>query len=1116
MAKPKVKYRLERDSGFVVENYNWAKPFSNFFPGIAGNWGVPLWGYYVSKNQAVCSVGVRDKDGQILPFESFNHACDSVGSRGFRTFARIDNGSVYEPFRKTANGSVTQKMTMTAGELILEEINLDLGVAFEVTYFALPDLPVGVFARHSRVRNLNRQRRKLDWIDGVCRVLPHGVGYERSKFVARHVEAMMGVELQKNAALFKLRQSAEDTERIEEVPGGNYYVALADGQVVDRDGLIVDPDRVFGDLVDFDYPWVFSDKGLRAIRSLGQATAARTPCAFTGLSRMLEPNDSSEIVTLLGYAPDGQAVKDLVDRVGDTSFLAAKRLDNQKNLAQIENLSFTVSGRPELDAYAGRNFLDNVIRGGLPLVVDTAKGKSAFYVFSRQNGDLERDYHWFVVEPSYLSQGTGHYRSVLQNRRCDTWFFPEVEDINLHTFMSLIQLDGYNPLEVGPQTYEVVDRQGFELWLRATVRSRKGASAHQELMEYASRPFSPGELIMEMERRDGGLAESRGEIVAKLLSFCRPGEVGGLHEGFWVDHWTYNLDLLDTYLQVYPDRLWELLVGRDDYTYFDNPDVILPRAEKTVLHDGERVRRYGAVVRDAKKVEAIENRSVDPYRARTKRGKGQVYETNLLVKLLTVLVNRMATLDPSGVGVEMEADKPGWNDSMNGLPSLFGSSLNETLELLRCARFMRQSIEELGEQAKASDTKQGGVRVPAELADLMESLKPLLRSRARARTNRAVLKYWEASNAAKERYRQETKYGVTGEERPVTFRKLSSFVGLCERLLEKIFEPGERSRAGDEVVNEKGLPHTYFVNEVTGFERTGGVSHQGHPLVEPGGWKQRPVKPFLEGPVHYMKVFPERAGDVYRAVRRSPLFDRKLKMYKSCENMSNEDPELGRAVGAYPRGWLENESIYLHMEYKYLLEILRSGLCDEYFEDIRTALVPFMDPKVHGRSILEGASFTVSSAFEDPKYHGQAFQPRLSGITCEFVHAWTLMVAGPQPFGLGPEGGLELALEPRLPGWLFTRTATTRNYHDPVDGWREVRIPKGCFAFKLLGRCLVTYRNGARLPTYGKRGVGVTSLELHRRDGGAFTIDGPVVPSPYAERVREGGIHQIVAYLGSE
>ena len=61
--------------------------------------------------------------------------------------------------------------------------------------------------------------------------------------------------------------------------------------------------------------------------------------------------------------------------------------------------------------------------------------------------------------------------------------------------------------------------------------------------------------------------------------------------------------------------------------------------------------------------------------------------TTLLGKILTLVVNKLASLDPCGVGIEMEADRPGWCDAMNGLPGLLGSSVNETIELKRLADF---------------------------------------------------------------------------------------------------------------------------------------------------------------------------------------------------------------------------------------------------------------------------------------------------------------------------------------------------------------------------------------------------------------------------------------------
>ena len=62
----KVRYYLNRNGEFVIENYHLAKPFSSFFPGIAGLWGIPAWVFYVNRGQGIASFGIRDKDHPIM------------------------------------------------------------------------------------------------------------------------------------------------------------------------------------------------------------------------------------------------------------------------------------------------------------------------------------------------------------------------------------------------------------------------------------------------------------------------------------------------------------------------------------------------------------------------------------------------------------------------------------------------------------------------------------------------------------------------------------------------------------------------------------------------------------------------------------------------------------------------------------------------------------------------------------------------------------------------------------------------------------------------------------------------------------------------------------------
>ena len=94
-------------------------------------------------------------------------------------------------------------------------------------------------------------------------------------------------------------------------------------------------------------------------------------------------------------------------------------------------------------------------------------------------------------------------------------------------------------------------------------------------------------------------------------------------------------------------------------------------------------------------------------------------------------------------------------------------------------------------------------------------------------------------------------------------------------------------------------------------------------------------------------------------------------MYKVNASLKEASYEIGRAR-AFTPGWLENESIWLHMEYKYLLELLRSGMYEEFFADFHKAAIPFLDPQVYGRSIYENSSFIASSKNPNRAYHGKA------------------------------------------------------------------------------------------------------------------------------------------------
>jgi hypothetical protein len=210
-------------------------------------------------------------------------------------------------------------------------------------------------------------------------------------------------------------------------------------------------------------------------------------------------------------------------------------------------------------------------------------------------------------------------------------------------------------------------------------------------------------------------------------------------------------------------------------------------------------------------------------------------------------------------------------------------------------------------------------------------------------------------------------------------------------------------------------------------------------------------------------------------------------MYKVNAPLADQSHEIGRAR-AFTPGWLENESIWLHMQYKYLLEVLRARLYPEFLADFRRCLIPFHDPEVYGRSPLENSSFIVSSAHPDASLHGAGFVARLSGATAEFLSIWQEMMTGPQPFFVR-DGQLTLAFEPTLPGWLFDESGT--------------------LAFTFLGQVQVTYHNPGRLDIIPGNGLCARSLILHLPDGSQIEFAEGFVGEPHARMVRQGQISTI-------
>lgn len=1086
----KPKYYLNPENKeFVIENYNLAKPFANFFPGIAGKYGIPMWAFYVNRGQCIASFGTKDKDQAILEFFPANKSWQLTSLNGFRTFIKISSGKrfvFYEPFHNGFTNlgyNLTNLMRISSSGLTLQEHNLSLGIEIQVEYFTIPNDSYSALVRILTVKNLSAKPKRIQLIDGLPQIVPFGTSNLFLKKLGRTVEAWMNVEnLDKNAPFYKLAVEPADRPEVIHIKEGNFYLGFyyehRKPKVIKP---MVDPQSVFGPVTDFSYPVRFIARD-NFTRPADKLTECKTPSGMVFLNFDLSKNCEQKIYSLAGYMRNIEILNSSIPKIIKPGYIEQKKEENKKVIAELQADITTASASEEFNLYAQQTYLDNILRGGYPVVfsssISDAPGKImpstekpdssslVFYLYARKHGDLERDYNKFQIQPTYFSQGNGNYRDINQNRRCDIWFNPDIKEENLITFLNLIQTDGFNPLVIKGATFTLKDELEFKKILNILSEEKDIA----RIIGFLNKPFTPGDIILFIKENKILLKVSYDDFLNILLSHSLKNQEAEHGEGFWTDHWAYNLDLLDAYLGVYPEKLKEIVFDKRAFTFYDNTEIVRTRNEKYVLWLG-KPRQLHSVAPCNSKRELIKKRPLQPNIVRTQYGNGEIYRTTLINKLLCLLANKAASLDPFGCGIEMEADKPDWFDALNGLPALFGSSLNETFEAKRLAVFIKEAVEKCGIEK---------VSITEEVYNFLTSLDKLTSKYLSDSSNKKDFEYWDKSYSLKEDYRKKTRFGVSGQEIDLETNRLLNFLNNCLKKLDLGIE-----KARDK---KKNMYYSYFINEVADFNQ------EGH-TIKPTKFNQVKLPFFLESQVHALRLTGDtkEAKVLYEATKKSALFDKKLKMYKSTTSLKSMPEEIGRCRVFTP-GWLEHESVWLHMEYKYLLEILKSGLYEEFYAEFKNLLIPFQDPSRYGRSILENSSFLASSAFPDKTLHGNGFVARLSGSTAEFLQIWLIMNAGIKPFFLGDQNELNLRFKPVLPGWLFTKK-------------------NNAYSFNFLSSVSVTYHNPKRKDTFGKNRAKLSKIMFTDVNEKPIQIPSDTIPPPYAEQIRSRQIKQIDIYL---
>lgn len=898
----------------AIKNYQTKKPFTSFLPGISGKFGKPMWTFYTNRGQLMMSFGYQNKNGAILEFYPANLGYMYEKINGFKTFVKV-NDEFYSFFKEP---NENQTLFIYKDKVVIEEVNEKLKLKVKITYLTLPNEDIASLVRYVEIENLGKHR-EIELLDGLTQILPSGINYGDYKAISNLLQSWMDAELNKGYAFYKLRGSTADSSIVSKVLDGNFFITKINDKEVP---IVVDIKKVFTYDTSFQVPYGFID-GLD-IKS--QVTINQVPCAYAYYKGKIE--DRLYVTSLFGYAKNKSLIPLYVNKLNKV-YLDAKIIENSKLIEDTIKEIHTKTNYPLLDAYFKQSMLDNILRGGKPYLFKTKDGLVNYHLFSRKHGDPERDYNFFSLDPTYFSQGNGNFRDVLQNRRCDNFFYKDLKEFNIKYFMSLIQTDGYNPLSI------------------------EGISFKDDYL------YSPG-AFMEQEMLKGlSLEEAYQELLEKLerSTFQIEANFG---EGYWQDHFTYIYDLISNYLRIYPDKE-ETLLYETYVRFFNSPIKVKPRIEKT--YKDKVIRQHHSLQRID-----IEDKWLD-------------VEVSVLSKLVTLIVNKFLLLDSDNLGIMYEADKPGWNDALNGLPGIFGSGIGEMMELLSLTKYVSEALGRYDNSFK-----------------IIKPLKELIN-----KMDKVNLKEFQKRIVLVETYRENLDNITLAE---VNLNELRFVVNKMLVILEESFK---------NVKKEEIIP-TYRSFEVIKYEETNKKTDLGL-LVMPTLYKGTYISPFLEGPARSMKLLnKEEALRQYKNIKASDLYDKKLKMYKTSFCLDHYSDDLGR-IRMFTKGWLERESNFLHMTYKYLLGLLKAGLYDEFYKEMKTNFTCFMDMDVYGRNTLENSSFIATSNNPDSKNHGRGFVSRLSGSTAELLSMYTYMFLGKNPFSY--EDGLKMNFKPILHKDLF-------------------------------------------------------------------------------------------------
>jgi hypothetical protein len=804
---------------YAIGNVDHMAPFFISLVSDSDHW------MFIASNGGV-TAGRVSPETAVFPYITVDRIYESTPHTGSKTLLRAQlNGKIHnwEPFNQEHDGryALTRNLykNVLGNKLLFEEINHDLQLAFRYSWATSDRYG---FARQCELENLGASNCHIDLVDGLLNILPAGTPRFTQTNSSYLVDAYKYSELDEETGLafFSLFSGISDrAEPCESLRATTVFcLGLEDSQVL------------------------LSAEQLPAFRSGAPLTQENNKRGVRGayLARAavdLAPRSSQHWQLITNLEQSQAESIDLLHQLSDPDTLSqqiSQSIDDGCDaLARLMAASdgFQLTSEENVSAHHYANVLFNILRGG---------------IFDDQYRISSRH---FSAHIRLFNQQTYARNQALLESLPDQLDFPEM--------LATIAQQGdpglerlcyeYLPITFGRRhgdpsrpwnqfAIEIVDEQGEHLlsyqgnWRDIFQNWEALLLSYPEFIENVIAKFVNASTV-------DGYNPYRISNEGIDWEVEEPDDPWS-YIGYWGDHQIIYLQkLLELSRQFHPARLGDLL-HRPVFSYANVPYKIRPFED--LLQDAKRT-----VVYDNAQALRIEQR-VAELGADGKLlldSRGEVYQVNLLEKLLVPLLSKLGNLVVDG-GIWLNTQRPEWNDANNALVGQ-GLSMVTLYYLRRYIKFMQQTLE----------AQSGTVELSTEVGQwLAETAEPLQQARqylgdspidAEQRQHLLVALGQAASRYRQRVYQQESLSGVVPQDLNLVISMLDDALAAIDQSI--------RSNLRDD-----GLYHAYNLLE-----------------LKPEAVEFDTLYPMLEGQVAVLSsgaIAPERAVKVLEALFESDLF----------------------------------------------------------------------------------------------------------------------------------------------------------------------------------------------------------------------------------------------------